>query len=400
MDVKPQFLTAAPRNGSGLADAKSFGLRSFDAGLVITPLSLQLTAGAITSGRLTQRVASVTGQAAGTLLLNVPEAEVAGTYFLLARQENRSLVTNRANIGTLNQLTATVPAATAGNISGFVAQRGNSRLGVAPDFFNGTLPAVTSFSRARSLQERVVTAPVCANVENLNVGGVQVVTGADGLVTPSPAGTYRGTLSSFATRTGVGVYSVQFRHNFTPGTVLVAVSPAATGSATAVLAAARNTITISTFAAGVAADVISGTIGLFWFAPLSQIGSRNQSKYLSGAATALARSFTNERDYPAVTNLQHAVVIPWQIELDGSGNIITTNGNTLIPRGMRIIRSGTTFTLEIGRCTFALGFALESATSRSYALLDTNLVSQGRLSFVATATSTVLTGYIIASGTP
>src|SRR5690606_10317599 len=118
-------------------------------------------------------------------------------------------------------------------------------------------------SRETSLQTRSATKPAYGVVEDLNVGALSFTTDGSGNVV-NPGANYQGSISAFITRTGTGVYSVQTPRSFPDGTVFLAVSTAATGSAVAALGASPNIITITTYAAAAAANVVSGTVTLFY----------------------------------------------------------------------------------------------------------------------------------------
>jgi hypothetical protein len=330
----------------------------------------------------------------GTIQFRGPVAEKSSSRPLLMRSTNEDIAftVDAAN----GKYTAAVNTTSDGLLTGYLAQRRNALMEVTDNFQNGTLPAVTRASLDRSLQARAAAKPAWAVVEDLAVDAVTFTTDGSGNVV-NPGTAYQGSLSAYITRTDTGVYSLSFARTFPVGTVFLAVRSTATGSASAVIGASNNVVTVSTFIADAATNVVSGTVVLFIFCPMSKVGADNQNSF--NTTVIPGGSFVDRGDFHVVSGIEQPILIPFQFELNGGGDIIAGD-NTIIPDGVKIYRSTTTFTVELGICRTAIGFATSDGVPAAYPLVLTNLQSQGRLSFTATLTSTIVRGIILAAGAP
>lgn len=293
--------------------------------------------------------------------------------------------------------TVEVDAAYDGNLSGVIATRRNGRLRVAGSVSNAaSIPTITPDALASTVRSRSAGKPVYSVVQDECVNALSFTTDGSGNVV-NPGSAYNGTLSAYITRPGVGTYRVTLQKRLPPGTVLLACATGATAAASAVLGSADNIIDISTTLADVASNIVSGTVVLFIFAPLTGVGNTNQSTF--NDTVAPKNTFAAAMDYPVQSSAEGVVLLPFSFEVNGAGLVLETD-NTVIPDGVVLRRASTSYVFEIGKARMAVGFAVADGAPALLPFTNTNLQSQGRMSLTATLASTVVRGFILAVGAP
>lgn len=324
---------------------------------------------------------------------------------LVSENDTSRVIATRSLVGAIGvtidpedaAYTIAVDPAYDGNLSGVIATRRNGGLRVAGSVSNAaTIPTVTPDALASTVRSRAAGKPVYSVVQDECVNGLSFTTDGSGNVV-DPGTAYNGTLSTHITRTGTGAYRVTLQKRLPPGSVLLACATGATTAAAAVLGSSNNIIDIATTVAGVATNIVSGTVALFVFAPLTGVGNTNQSTFNNTVAPK--NTFAAAMDYPVQSSAEGVVLLPFSFEVDGTGLVLTTD-NTVIPDGVVLRRAGTSYVFEIGKARVAVGFAVADGAPALLPFSATNLQSQGRLSLTATLASTVVRGFILAVGSP
>lgn len=383
MELTSPYLAAAPTSRvRPLADHTLHCLKSLERDLVVIPVSFVVDSGVLQSQQASP--CFVVDQTSGVMRIYHPVAPADGIHAVLYSEADDTCAVDRSTAAS-GYIEVDIGSAT-GTYSGFIAIRGNTVGSTTGTWENAAVAAPSEANLLRKLAGRMryeVTSPVN------DLGVSAICFSVDGSGDPVST-TFGGDQAFFVEHTDDGEYEVSLITKLAPETVLLASVDGLNATATV----SGNVVTIATYAAGVQGDPASGAeVQLLILAPASRHGASVMSRTLTAAP---ASREAKRNVFPASGLWQEAVLVPFSVALDGSGDAEAA----VLPQNITVTADSGTLWVEFGQtagsCVIASAIRADDGTGLAcdYSEVDTN----GRVAFdLGDAISCEVIGYIIAT---
>lgn len=373
-NIPSPYLATPPERIRAVGDQPNHTLYSLEEEPVIIPLQFTVTAGVLDTQKVTN-LCFAESQGAGVVRIYHPYVQSTGLHVFFSRSAGSSYTVDQSTADQ-GYFDITFPGATTGSFEGYIVGRGSKDVG---DISTVTGEAWEHRTLAERHQDRVVS-PVpgcCVFLTSFLV---------DGSGDPQPA-TGRGTLAFNVSHTGVGTYTVSTTVEMNDSWTFIAQANGILMDAS--LGTPGNEINlVATADPGLDAEIVVLAIG--------PRGRDGKSVVNDENAIAPRTQHIRTGTYPACGLQRDSSFIPIQFAVDGAGEILVDDPNTVIPNNVSITKVGITYIINFGATHEALTVAsFHSSSSAGSFGIDYINVPNGSLEFAESLASTVVRGYIL-----
>jgi hypothetical protein len=331
---------------------------SWDRDLIVCPIKLVLTAGALTTQQCTHRV-YVTDQGSGVMRLHIPPCQPDNVALTIGSALTNTVAVDysTAASGYIQVTFSTSPSATYSGVL-FIRNHGRPVVG---NVTNGSIPAALPKSPASK-----GLYPLKGMVPDLAFFWVTFT--IDASSDPVGSTTAEGMPQFNVTHDGVGAWTVNTNIMMNSSWVFLVANEVAPMAGA--LGGDGKSISLSR-----ATDPGASTVRIL---AIGSVGVTGVRKALA-VPVAATKSRVAE-NYPAFSLMRDAIISPFRWTHDGSGNVPTTGAYH--PQSVKVQKSTGDLRLDIGTATSALTQSwLRTNAQASFLGSKTNLESQGRIQF-------------------